>query len=79
EKLEVSETKADRELSPDEAEAAFKDETLDFEETREVPEVTKQARQTGKVKVSKSSTSHQEKVGGTVRKTEVRTEDLDKK
>ncbi|MBF0391328.1 MAG: YsnF/AvaK domain-containing protein [Alphaproteobacteria bacterium] len=79
EKLEVSETESDRELSPEEAEAAFKDETLDFEETREVPEVTKQARQTGKVKVSKGSTTRQEKVGGTVRKTEVRTEDLDKK
>lgn len=77
ERIEVSETESDRELSPGEAEQAFKEETRDFEETREVPEVKKQARETGKVKISKGTSTREEKVRGSVRKTEVRTEDLE--
>jgi stress response protein YsnF len=76
EKVEVQRRDSDRKLSPQEAEQALKDQTREFTETREVPEVKKEARETGQVEIKKSATEREEKVKDTVRKTEVQTEEI---
>lgn len=74
--IDVEEHPSDRTLSPEEAEAAFKDETREFTETREIPEVKKEARESGRVEVTRSASEREETVKETVRKKEVGTEDI---
>lgn len=76
EKVEVRQEESNRKLSPEEAESAFKDETREFTETREVPEVKKEARETGRVEIEKSAKEREETVRDTVRKSEIRTEEI---
>lgn len=77
EKIDVERKESERKLSPDEAEAAFKGETRDFHETREVPEVKKEARETGRIEVRKTTEEHEEKVKDKVRKSKVETEKIE--
>ena len=65
---------ADRELSPEEAEAAFKGKTVEMLGTSEEAEVTKQARVVGEVAIGKQVEEREETVKDTVRRTEVEVE-----
>ncbi|MBC7907699.1 MAG: DUF2382 domain-containing protein [Rhodospirillaceae bacterium] len=76
EKVDVRQEESDRKLSPEEAESAFKEETREFTETREVPEVKKEARETGRVEIEKSAKEREETVRDTVRKSEIKTEEI---
>ncbi|MBP2294824.1 DUF2382 domain-containing protein [Azospirillum rugosum] len=71
EKVRVRHREADRELSPEEAEKAFKETSVDMTETTEEAEVRKAARLIGEVELTKSTTEHKETVRETARKTEV--------
>lgn len=71
EKVRVRHREADRELSPEEAEKAFKESSVEMTETTEEAEVRKAARLIGEVELSKSTSERQETVRETARKTEV--------
>ncbi|CAA7625862.1 YsnF/AvaK domain-containing protein [Magnetospirillum sp. UT-4] len=75
EKIDVQKHQSDRALSAKEANAAFKQQTRDFTETREVPDVKKVTRETGRVEITRSASEHEEVIKETVRKSEVETED----
>lgn len=77
EKIQVKRQDSDRKLSEEEAKQAFKEETREFTETREVPEVKKEARETGRVEIQKTAKESEEKVKDKVRKTELRTERIE--
>lgn len=66
-----------RKLSPEEAESFLEEGTREFTETREVPEVHKEARETGRVEVAKTIETREETVRDKVRKTEVHAEELE--
>lgn len=76
EKVEVRQEESNRKLSPEEAESAFKDETREFTETREVPVVKKEAHETGRVEIEKSTKEREETVRDKVRKSEIKTEEI---
>lgn len=71
EKVRVRHREADRELSPEEAERAFQETSLDLTETTEEAEVRKAARLIGEVELTKSTSERKETVKETARKTEV--------
>lgn len=76
EHIEVERHESDRELSPDDAKQYLEEETREFTETREVPEVEKKARETGRVEIKKQAKTHEETIEDTVRKTEVEVEQI---
>ena len=76
ERVEARRTRADRELSPDEAEAAFEDRTVEMLATGEEAEVRKTARVVGEVTLGKRTTEREETVRDTVRRTEVEVEEI---
>jgi uncharacterized protein (TIGR02271 family) len=67
---------ADRKLSPEEAEAAFQDKTVEVLATGEEARVSKEARVVGEVAVGKTVAEREETVKDTVRRTEVEVEEL---
>jgi len=71
EKVRVRHREADRELSPEEAEKAFEESSIEMTETTEEAEVRKAARLIGEVELSKSTSERRETVRETARKTEV--------
>lgn len=72
EKVRAESKPADRPLSPEEADVVFQEEgSVELSATREVPEVSKQARVTQEVKLSKESGERQETVRDTVRRKDV--------
>ena len=71
EKVSAERKPADRELSPEEAEAAFQDKTVELLATSEEAVVSKEARVVGEVVVGKSVAEREETVKDTVRRTEV--------
>ncbi len=75
ETVHVDRTAVDRELTPDEADSAFEDKTIELVERDEEAVVSKSARVTGEVAVGKDVDVRTETVGGTVRKTSVEVED----
>ncbi|MBP2311134.1 DUF2382 domain-containing protein [Azospirillum soli] len=77
EKVRVRHREADRELSPEEAERAFKETSVEMTETAEEAQVRKAARLIGEVEVSKTTTERQETVRETARKTEVDVEKIE--
>ncbi len=77
ETVRVRHRDADRDLSPEETEAAFRESSVELTETAEEAEVRKAARLIGEVELSKSSRERQETVRDTVRKTEVDVERMD--
>jgi uncharacterized protein (TIGR02271 family) len=76
EKVSAERKPADRELSPEEAEAAFQDKTVEVLATSEEAKVSKQARVVGEVAVGKSVEEREETVKDTVRRTEVEVEEV---
>jgi stress response protein YsnF len=73
-RVEAERRDADRELTPEEAEAAFKEKTVEVTGSREEAEVEKRARVVGEVEVSKETGEREETVRDTVRKTDVEVE-----
>lgn len=67
---------ADRELSADEAEAAFEEKTVEVIGTAEEARVSKEARVVGEVVLNQSVEEHTETVHDTVRKTDVKVEEV---
>ena len=61
--------RADRTLSPDEVEGAFREQTVEVTATREQPVVSKQARVVEEVSVGKSQHEREEVVRDKVRRT----------
>ncbi len=77
EKVRVRHREADRELSPEEAERAFEETSVEMTETAEEAKVRKAARLIGEVELSKTTTERQETVQETARKTEVDVEKIE--
>ncbi len=76
ERVEAERRPADRALSPEEAEAAFRGKTVEMLGTREEVEVSKQARVVGEVAVGKQAEEREETIQDTVRRTEVEVEEI---
>jgi stress response protein YsnF len=68
---------ADRVLSAEEAEAAFKEKTVEMMGTREKAEVRKEARVVGEVALTKETKERQQTVTDTVRRTDVEVEEVE--
>ncbi len=77
ERVEARRTRADRELGPDEAEAAFQERTVEMLATGEEAEVRKTARVVGEVTLGKRVGEREETVRDTVRRTEVDVEKVE--
>mgnify|MGYP003580165724 CR=1 FL=1 len=74
EAVEVEHRDVNRELSPEEAENAFEEKTLEMTEASEEAEVEKTARVVGEVSLRKGVNERKETVRDTVRRTEVQVE-----
>jgi uncharacterized protein (TIGR02271 family) len=68
---------ADRVLSAEEAEAAFKEKTVEVMGSREKAEVRKEARVVGEVALTKETKERQQTVTDTVRRTDVEVEEIE--
>lgn len=76
ERVDVERHPVDRKLSPEEAEAAFQEKTVEMTETAEEAEVRKEARVVEEVALRKTVEEHEEKIKDKVRRTEVEVEEL---
>ena len=76
EQVEVERRPADRELKPEEAEAAFAEKTVEMLGTSEEASVRKEARVVGEVSLGKRVEEHKETVKDTVRRSEVEVEEI---
>jgi len=76
EHVDVERRNVDRALSPDEADRAFRDDSVEVVERSEEAVVTKEARVTGEVAVGKTAQVHEETVGADVRRTRVEVEQI---
>jgi stress response protein YsnF len=76
ERVDAQRKQADRKLGADEAEAAFEEKTVEVMGTKEEAEVQKEARVVGEVAVSKETEEREETVRGSVRKTDVKVENV---
>jgi stress response protein YsnF len=76
ETVEVERNREDRRLSPEEANKAFEDKTVEVTATSERPVVSKEARVTEEVALRKQAGERQETVRETVRRSEVEVETL---
>jgi stress response protein YsnF len=65
---------AERKLSPEEADKAFQEKSIEMTERHEVPEVHKEAKVTQEVKLSKEAKEQQQTVRDTVRRSDVHIE-----
>ncbi len=74
EHVEAGRRRVDRELRPEEAEAAFEERTVEMTETAEEVEVEKVARVVGEVALGKRVEEREETVRDTVRRTDVEVE-----
>ncbi len=74
---EVERTNVDRALSPEEADAAFRDETIEVVERAEEAIVSKEARVTGEVQVGTETSEREETVGADLRRTRVEVEQVE--
>ena len=77
EHVEAERKRSDRVLSPEEAEAAFRDKTVEVTGTAEEAEVRKTAREVGEVSLGKRVEERTETVRDKVRRTEVEVEELE--
>ncbi len=77
EHVEAERRSADRKLSPEEAEAAFEEKTVEMMGTSEEAEVRKEARVVGEVSLSKETKERQQTVKDTVRRTDVEVEEIE--
>jgi Domain of unknown function (DUF2382) len=78
ENVDVERSRVDRTIKPEEADKAFQERTVEMTETKEKPVVSKQARVVEEVALSKQSGQRQETVGGTVRRQDVKVEEIDR-
>jgi len=78
-KVDVERTRADRELSPEEADKAFHEETVEITEYTEKPVVSKQAHVVEEVTLTRQSGEREATVSGTLRRQDVTVEDIDTK
>ena len=76
ERVEAGRRRADRVLSPEEAEAAFEERTVEVLGTSEEAVVRKEARVVGEVSLGKRVEERKETVRDTVRRTEVEVEEV---
>lgn len=76
EQVSAEKGSADRELTDDEAKAAFEEKTVEVLGTTEEAKVSKKARVVGEVAITKSVEEHDETVSDTVRKTNVEVEEV---
>ena len=76
EHVEAGRERVDRRLSPEEAEAAFKERTVEMTETAEEAEVAKEARVVEQISLEKRAEEREATVRDKVRRTEVEVEDL---
>ena len=79
EQVEVERRPADRELRPEEAEAAFAEKTIEMLGTSEEASVRKEARVVGEVSLGKRVEEHKETVKDSVRRSEVEVEEIEPK
>lgn len=77
EKVDVEEKRADRKLSPEEAEKAFEEKTLELVETAEEAVISKEARVVGEVSLSKTASEREETVKTKARRTDVKVEEIE--
>ncbi len=75
EEIHVDRERVDRKLTPEEADAAFREDTIEMVERDEEAVVEKEARVTGEVAVGKEVHEREQQVGGEVRKTRVEVEE----
>jgi stress response protein YsnF len=75
ERVEADRRPLDRELSPEEAEKAFEEKTVEMTGTSEEAEVTKKARVVGEVVLGKRVEEREETVRDTVRRSDVEVEE----
>jgi uncharacterized protein (TIGR02271 family) len=76
EQVEVERRPADRELKPEEAEAAFAEKTIEMLGTSEEASVRKEARVVGEVALGKRVEEHKKTVKDSVRRSEVEVEEI---
>ena len=76
EEVEVARRPADRKLKPEEAEAAFQEQTVEKLGTSEEAVVRKEARVVGEVTLGKRAAEHEKTVKDTVRRSEVEVEKI---
>ena len=74
EEIEAERRREDRRLSREEADRAFREETVEMTATSERPVVSKEARVTGEVALRKRAGERQEVVRDTVRRKDVEVE-----
>jgi stress response protein YsnF len=79
EKVDVEQNRADRKLSPEEADKAFQDKTVELTETGEEAVISKEARVVGEVSLNKTTAEREETVEATARRTEVKVEEIEPK
>jgi stress response protein YsnF len=79
ESVDVERSRVGRTLKPEEADKAFGERTVEVTATTEKPVVSKQAQVVEEVALSKQSGQREETVSGTVRRQDVKVEDLDQK
>jgi stress response protein YsnF len=79
ETVEVERTRAHRTLSPEEADKAFQERTIEMVEISEKPVVSKQAHVIEEVSLNKTTGEREVVVSGTVRRQDVTVEDIDGK
>jgi len=77
EEVKADRRSADRELSPEEAEAAFEEKTVEMMGTSEEAEVSKTARVVGEVSLNKQTNEREQTVRDTVRRTDVEVEEVE--
>lgn len=77
EKVEVEQTSADRKLSPQEAEKAFAQKSVELAETAEEAVISKEARVVEEVSLRKSAAEREETVQAKARRTDVKVEELE--
>src|SRR5918993_3199046 len=79
ETVDVERSRVERTLKPEEADKAFGERTVEVTATTEKPVVSKQAQVVEEVSLSKQSGEREVTVSGTVRRQDVKVEDVDQK
>ena len=79
ETVDVERSRVERTLKPEEADKAFGERTVEVTATTEKPVVSKQAHVVEEVALTKQSSQREETVSGTVRRQDVKVEEIDRK
>jgi len=79
ETVDVERNRVDRTIKPEEADKAFQERTIEMTETKEKPVISKQAHVVEEVSLNKQSSEREETVGGTVRRQDVKVEEIERK